>query len=90
MDNQIRKKIRAACGQSGTPYPIEIVDGDNPPRLVGESSGYVTRGGRKIYHPSAYSKRGWSNMVYSPSTMRIEVGQDWIDNNYSSTALAVS
>lgn len=26
--------------------------------------GYETKGGRPIYHPSAYSKKGWSNMVY--------------------------
>ena len=58
---------------------IQIIPGIAlAPREVGESFHYETRGGRRISHPSAYSKRGWSNMVYCHSTRRVIVGSDWI------------
>jgi hypothetical protein len=31
-----------------------------------------------IFHPNAYARKGWSNMVYCPSTRRVEVGADWL------------
>lgn len=73
--------VRAACNCTGKPYPIAIVEGDDPPGTVGESWHYETKGGRRIYHPSAYSKRGWSNMVYCGSTKAIEVGRAWLAVN---------
>jgi len=30
-------------------------------------------------HPSAYSRHGWSNMVYVGSTRRVEVGELWLE-----------
>jgi len=68
-------KIRKYCNVKY--YPIKLIPGDSPPVLRGRSFHYETRGGRKIYHPSAYSKRGWSNMRYVPSTICIEVGENW-------------
>lgn len=75
---QISKAVREACGQSGKPYPIEDVDGFQAPSLVGESYYWTTRGGRRIYHRSAYARKGWSNIVYSPSTLAIQVGRGWL------------
>lgn len=58
--------------------PIVVIEGADFPKQKGTSYHYETRGGTIIYHPSSYSKTGWSNMVYMPSTNRIEVGKDWI------------
>jgi hypothetical protein len=59
-------------------YPIVICDGNMKPRLVGNKSCYRTKGGTLIQYPSAYREKGRSNMVYYPSSMRIEVGKDFI------------
>lgn len=48
-----------------------------PPEFKGHSSGYETRTGIPIRHPSAYSKVGWSSMVYRHSTCHIQVGEYW-------------
>lgn len=58
--------------------PIKIIHGDSPPEMVGKSYHYTTKGGSVIYHPSAYSKKGWSNMIYVNSTIRVEVGDNWL------------
>lgn len=40
---------------------------------------YTTKTGRIIRHPSAYSKRGWSSMVYKSSQyFTLTVGLRWI------------
>jgi hypothetical protein len=59
-------------------YSIEIVDGDAAPKATGDSWHYETRGGTWITHPSAYSKSGWSNMVYCSSTLAVRVGREWL------------
>ncbi|CAB4196784.1 hypothetical protein UFOVP1290_304 [uncultured Caudovirales phage] len=59
-------------------YPIVIRDDNMKPILIGNKSCYRTRGGTLIQHPSAYRNKGRSNMVYHPSSMRIEVGKDFI------------
>jgi len=57
--------------------PVEFVDGNAPPRVLGTSGTWCTKGGTPIRYPSAYRKRGWSNAQYSGSTRRIEVGRGW-------------
>ena len=74
-----RHSILRSAGQSQTNIRIEIVPGiAMAPRTVGESYHYETRTGKRIWHPSAYSKRGWSSMVYCHSTRRVIVGADWL------------
>jgi len=77
-DRRVSKLVRAACSLTGTPYPITFEGGFAPPRLEGESYHWRTRGGRYVYHPSAYARRGWSNLVYHHSTHRIVVGAGWV------------
>jgi hypothetical protein len=68
-----RKTLKAANS-----IPVKIIPGSQvAPQLIGESWHYCTRGGSRIWHPSAYSKRGWGNMIYVRSTRRVEVGADW-------------
>ena len=70
--------VRSQVGERGTPTPITMVAGNAAPILTGESWHYTTRTGIRIYHPSAYSKRGWSSMVYHGSTREIIVGREWV------------
>lgn len=75
-----RRAIRRSANESyNTRIPIRIVPGIAlAPRSVGEGWHYETTGGTRIYHPSAYSRKGWSNMRYIPSSRRIEVGELWV------------
>lgn len=68
-------------------YHVE--PGDNPPELAGKrrSWHYETSGGSYIRHPSAYSKVGWSNMVYCPAQRyTVTCGIDWLRDAISSLA----
>ena len=76
MYYEIRKEVAPGSG-----CPVKIVDGDTPPEMTGESWHYRTRGGSYIYHPSAYKKTGWSNMVYHASSFQIIVGREWVKNH---------
>jgi hypothetical protein len=73
----LSKTVRAAAGESGTPYPIEDKDGFDAPRLVGRSYHWTTPGGRPVYHPNAY-RRAFGRPVYHGSSLRIEVGRGWL------------
>jgi hypothetical protein len=68
--------------------PVEIVAGLAEPSYVGERAHHTTRGGEPIAYPSAYSRKGWSNMIYHRSTLRIIVGSWWI-SQAAKTWLAV-
>lgn len=72
----MRRAARKACGAWNNCH-VEVIDGASEPEIAGESWHYETRCGRRIYHPSAYSRRGWSNMVYHCSTLRVVVGAEW-------------
>ena len=77
-----RSQIRRIVGRSRcNNIPVVVIPGTDKPELTGESGGWFTRGGTPIDHPSAYSRRGWSNMVYQRSTERIFVGSEWISEN---------
>jgi hypothetical protein len=61
--------------------PVEIVENcGDAPRYKGESFYWTTVGGTRIEYPSAYQKKGWNNMVYNRSTLRIVVGRQWCVN----------
>lgn len=75
-----RRIARLHCGANSS-CPVVIDDpaaGLSPePGITGESYHWETRGGRRVYHPSAYSRKGWSNIVYCHSTISVEVGACW-------------
>lgn len=76
---QIRRIRQAAGAQPNDAMKIQIYPGIMmAPRVTGRPWSWSTRGGGVIQYPSAYSRVGWSNMVYHPSTRRIVVGADWI------------
>lgn len=67
---------RRALGERNS-IPVEFAAGATEPHIEGEGWHFRTRGGTYVRHPSAYSRRGWSNLVYHASTRRIVVGRDW-------------
>ena len=74
-----RRAIRRSAGERQANIRIEVIPGIAlAPQSVGNRWHYETKGGRMIHHPSAYSKKGFSNMVYVASTRRVIVGADWI------------
>ena len=78
---KLSSKIRKHLGlDEHSRIPVCVVGGSQEPTIVGESWGWETRTGIPIRHPTAYSKVGWSSMVYRASTKRIEVGEEWLLN----------
>jgi hypothetical protein len=79
ITSRVRTEIRRHAGvtRSGA-MPVVVVDGSAGPKVRGRGFQYETKGGTVIDHPSAYSKFGWSNMVYCHSTRRVEVGREWL------------
>lgn len=75
---EFRTAARRAAGlRARDSRPVEVVPGGAPPRVEGFRWHYTTIGGELIRHPSAYARRGWSGMVYHPSSLRVVVGADW-------------
>ena len=75
-----RRSILRSAAETQANIQIQIIPGIAlAPRSVGESYHYETLSGSRIWHPSAYSKRGWSNMRYVASTRRVIVGSDWLN-----------
>jgi len=84
----IRRYVGCRRGDS---VAIVLSDDDSAPAMAGESYHYETLGGRRIWHPSAYSRRGWSNMRYVGSTRRLVVGEEWIiEHEFDLTPRTVS
>lgn len=56
---------------------ICVVPGSAAPALLGHFGHYTTRSGKPVRHPNAY-RRAWGKPVYHASTIRVEVGSDWL------------
>lgn len=56
---------------------VVLPGSEQRPKLVGESWHYETKGGQRMNFPSAYKKKGFSNVRYVASTRRIEVGENF-------------
>jgi hypothetical protein len=71
----ISRIVRSAINLSGTPYPIEFVDGFAAPKLTGRSYYWTTPSGlTEVRHPNAYKWPTW----YHASTRKIVVGAGWV------------
>lgn len=72
-NNRLLAKTRTAIRNYfgfGNSIPIELTNKLGI-TYSGQGLGYTTRGGTLVRHPSAYSKVGWSNLVYHHSTREI-------------------
>lgn len=68
-----RRIARQTAGASVS-CPVEVIDGDSPPKLVGESYYWTTPSGKTVVrYPGAYRWR----TVYHASTRRVVVGRNW-------------
>lgn len=72
MSIEAKRTARKAVGAHAN-CPVVVVAGITAPRIAGESWHYRTRGGTLVHYPSAYARRGWSNLVYHASTLRVEI-----------------
>lgn len=71
-DAKDRTKIRSMFGVT-VHVPIIEDEKFTEPTLDGTSGGWFTKGGSPIAYPSAYSKKGFSNMVYEGSSLTIRI-----------------
>lgn len=57
-----------SCNSAGftNTTPIEVVDGDSPPELVGQP-----------YLSTTFRRGKFTKNLYTPSTLRVVVGRDW-------------
>ena len=78
FQNRMRSEIRELAGAKGKPWKIEIVEGNEAPKLVGKRACYRNKSGEIIRHPSAYAAKGHRSMVYHHSTRKITVGKIWL------------
>lgn len=71
-----RTAIRVLCGLDVSDRrPVYVISGDAPPAKRGKSYYHTTPSGKTIVHyPNAYGYR----TMYHPSTLRIEVGAQWL------------
>lgn len=74
---QIVRKLNELAETKGCKIIFE--EGESKPRIDGSSYHWTNRSGETIHHPSAYSKKGWSSIVYNSSTLGVYVGKDWFD-----------
>lgn len=75
----IKRELRKALGTRNN-FPVSIVGGNSAPSIKGHGFYYENKSGDKINYPSAYRK-AWGKPIYIHSTLRIEVGGDWILDN---------
>ena len=76
-----RRIIREAAGEARSRSPVVIVPGRKRPKEIGRRSYWTTPSGKtEIAHPNAYDWPKW----YHPSTLRIEVGSEWVAKKFGS------
>ena len=81
ISKMIKRLVRQSAGARNN-CPIKIVEGDKPPELLGKSYYYTNKSGGLIFHPAAYRLK-YGKPIYRPSTIRVEVGSDWLLNNFT-------
>lgn len=76
------KRILRKSLNARTNCPVIIIPGSNEPKLKGSGYHYTNKSGEVINYPSAYMK-AYGKPIYIPSSIRIEVGSDWLLNKLS-------
>jgi hypothetical protein len=75
--SQYRAWLRAQAPHAERHLPIEVVDGDQAPKRRGTGYYWETPSGQVCHHPNAY-RRAFGRPVYCASTVRVEVGREWL------------
>jgi len=74
IDSLAARSLRTAARSlfnASNAVPVTVSADVTEPTIHGNRGGHFTRGGDRIHSPSAYSRFGWSNMVYRSSTLEI-------------------
>ena len=72
----IRRMIRQAAAARNN-CPVKIVAGNFAPIVKGHQHYWTNKSGDVIRYPNAY-KRAWGKPIYNQSTIRVEVGSEWL------------
>ena len=72
----IKRMVRQAANARNN-CPIKIVNGNVAPIIKGHHFYWSNKSGDVIRYPNAY-KRAWGKPIYNHSTIRVEVGSDWL------------
>lgn len=75
----LKRLIRQSVGARNN-CPVVIISGSSEPKLCGSSHYYKNKSGDIIHHPNAY-RAAYGKPIYVPSSIRVEVGSNWILNN---------
>ncbi len=57
--------------------PIVFIKGNSPPTVKGRGYYWTNKRGDRILFPNAYAK-AWGKPIYHRSTLRIEVGKNFV------------
>lgn len=68
-------RYRRQAGQSRC--PIEVVEGDSPPKKQGEAGYSEFKNGGRCEYPGSAMRKGYK-VVYIRSTLRVEVGKGYV------------
>ena len=71
-----RRMVREVAGAKSC-RRVVVVPGRVAPKQKGSPQHYLTPSGQPVYHPGAY-RRAYGRPVYVSSTVRVEVGRDWL------------
>lgn len=71
-----KRAARLAVGASKNTPVYAFPGSDAAPKMEGRYGHYETKSGKTV--TKAYLSKGWSTTHYVTSTLRVEVGADWI------------
>lgn len=77
--SKVIKRLLRSAANARSNCPIKIVNGSAPPKLKGRGYYYTNKSGDEIRYPEAYRK-AFGKPIYNHSTIRVEVGSDWLLN----------
>lgn len=72
----IKRVLRKSLGARNN-CPVKIIEGSSIPKLKGYSSHYTNKSGDIIRYPIAH-KKAYGKPIYHSSSLRIEVGAEWL------------
>lgn len=76
----IKRVVRLAANAKNN-VNVKIIEGFSEPKIVGEQAHYVNYLNEKIFKLKYCEIKGGRKMKYIRSTLRVEVGANWLLDN---------